>query len=323
MGHRGGTGGAVAGDDVDHPRRKVGVLQHLGQQQRGQRRGLRRLQHDGVAGGQGGGQLPGRHQQREVPGDDLAHDAHRPRLGAGEGVVQLVGPAGVVEEVRRRQGQIHVAGLLDGFAAVERLQHGELPGPLLQQPGDAVQVARPHAARRVPPSRLVGLAGRQHPPVDVLGPPDGERRQRLAGGGVHGGRRLLAAGWGHLAADEQPVVVGQTHQVGVLGRRGVGGRAEVRQRGRHPLGDLGAGGGVGPGGGQVVAGVAHRLTPPSCPAAGSRRCPGGPAAAARRSAGWRRRCGTGRGAATATPASRPSPPGTARTAWPCGCRRPP
>ena len=304
MGHGGGPGGAVAGDDVDHARRKIGVLQHLGQQQSRQRRRLGRLEHDGVAGGECGGQLPGGHQQGEVPGDHLPHHAERPGCCAGEGVVQLVGPAGVVEEVGRRQRDVHVAGLLDGLPAVEGLQHGELPRPLLQQPGDAIQVARTHAARRVPPVRLVGLAGRAHRPVDVLGPADGERRQRLAGGGVHGGRQLLAAGGHHLAADEQPVVVVQMHQVGALGRRGVGGGTEVGRSRREPLGHLGGGCAVGSRGGQVVAGVAHRLTPPSCRAAGSRPCPVGPVAAARRSGGWRPLCGTDRGAATAAPASR-------------------
>ena len=47
-------------------------------QQRGHRRGLGRLQHRGVAAGERGRELPGRHQQREVPGHDLA----RPRRAA-------------------------------------------------------------------------------------------------------------------------------------------------------------------------------------------------------------------------------------------------
>ena len=41
------------------------------------------LQHHGAARGQRRRELPGRHQQREVPGNDLAHDADRlrPRIG--------------------------------------------------------------------------------------------------------------------------------------------------------------------------------------------------------------------------------------------------
>ena len=43
-----------------------------------------------------------------------------------ERVLELVRPAGVVEEVRRRERQVDVAGLLDRLAAVERLEDGEL-----------------------------------------------------------------------------------------------------------------------------------------------------------------------------------------------------
>ena len=70
-------GVAGAGDDVDDARRQVGLLADLGEQQRGQRRGLGRLEHDGVAAGQRRGDLPRQHQQREVPRDDLAGDAER------------------------------------------------------------------------------------------------------------------------------------------------------------------------------------------------------------------------------------------------------
>ena len=75
-----------------------------------------------------GRDLPGQHQQREVPRDDLAGHAERLRVGAEAGVLQLVGPAGVVEEVRGGQRHVDVAGLLDRLAVVDRLQHGELAG---------------------------------------------------------------------------------------------------------------------------------------------------------------------------------------------------
>ena len=75
------AGLAGAGDDVDHARRQVGLLADLGEQQRGQRRGLGRLEHDRVAGGQRRRDLPGQHEQREVPRDDLAGHAQRLRVG--------------------------------------------------------------------------------------------------------------------------------------------------------------------------------------------------------------------------------------------------
>jgi len=42
------------------------------------------------------------------------------------GVVELVGPACVVEEVRRGQRDVDIARLLDRLAVVQALQDGEL-----------------------------------------------------------------------------------------------------------------------------------------------------------------------------------------------------
>ena len=60
-------------------------------------------------------------------------DAERPRPAVRERVLELVGPARVVEEVRRRERQVDVARLLDRLAAVERLGDGELARALLDQ----------------------------------------------------------------------------------------------------------------------------------------------------------------------------------------------
>ena len=156
-----------AGDDVDHAGRQVGLLADLGEQQRGQRRGLGRLEHDGVAAGQRRRDLPRQHQQREVPRDDLAGDAERPRVRPEAGVLELVGPAGVVEEVRRRQRDVDVAGLLDRLAVVDRLQHGELAAALLDDPGDPEEVLAPLPARHPAPDPVVGPAGGPDGRVDV------------------------------------------------------------------------------------------------------------------------------------------------------------
>ena len=74
-------------------------------------------------------------------------------FGAEARVVELVGPAGVVEEVRRGQRDVDVAGLLDRLAVVERLQDGELAGALLQEPGDAEQVLAAVGRRASAPRR--------------------------------------------------------------------------------------------------------------------------------------------------------------------------
>ena len=131
------------------PGRQVGLLADLGEQQRRQRRGLGRLEHHGVAAGQGGGDLPGQHQEREVPRDHLAGDAERLGVRPEPGVLELVGPAGVVEEVRGGGRDVDVARLLDRLAVVDRLQHRDLAGPLLDDPRDPEEVlarARPRSS---------------------------------------------------------------------------------------------------------------------------------------------------------------------------------
>ena len=83
---------AEAVDDVEHAgRQEVGDQLH--QHQDAERRLLGRLEHDAVAGGERRRQLPGRHQQREVPGNDLADDAERLVEVIGDGVVVDLGDA--------------------------------------------------------------------------------------------------------------------------------------------------------------------------------------------------------------------------------------
>ena len=163
------------------PGRQVGLLADLREQQRGERGGLGRLEHHGVAAGQGRGDLPGQHQQREVPRDDLA--GHAQRRAAVAGVLQLVGPAGVVEEVRGDGRDVDVARLPDRLAVVDRLQDGELAAALLDDPGDPVEVLRALAARHRAPDPVVGLAGGLHRAVHV-----GVVRLRDLGEDLLGGR---------------------------------------------------------------------------------------------------------------------------------------
>src|SRR5690606_41487106 len=57
--------------------------------------------------------LPRRHQQREVPGNDLTGDTQRVGRVAVGRVAQLVGPTRVIEEVLRGEGNVEVARLAD------------------------------------------------------------------------------------------------------------------------------------------------------------------------------------------------------------------
>ncbi len=162
------------GHDRDDAGRQLRLLEDLGEDERGQRRRLGRLQHAGVAAGERGRQLPGGHQQREVPGHDLGGDAERRGLAAADSIRELVGPARVVEEVRRGQRHVHVARLADRLAAVHRLDDRELTRTLLDQARDpeevlaALEPAQRGPARLGRPCRLdrarAGPPRRRRPP---------------------------------------------------------------------------------------------------------------------------------------------------------------
>ena len=72
----------------------------LGQHERGDRRGVGRLEHHGVAGGQGGGDLPDGHHQRVVPRGHLG--AHPDRLAPD--------PGGVAGQVLARRAALEDPG---------------------------------------------------------------------------------------------------------------------------------------------------------------------------------------------------------------------
>ena len=166
--HESGAGGTRTRDDVDHTRRKIGLLQDLSEDQRRERRGLRGLEHDGVPCGQGGGELPCEHQQWEVPGDDLPGDTERARVRSEPGVVELVGPARVVEEPGCDEGHVDVAALLDRLAVVEALGDRELTSPLLHETGDAEQVLAPITTAHLRPGLVVCATGGGDRAIDVL-----------------------------------------------------------------------------------------------------------------------------------------------------------
>ena len=80
-------------------------------------------------------------------GHDLADDPERRDLARDDPVAELVGPAGVVEEVRRRERDVDIARFAQRLAAVERLDDRQLARPLLDQPRDPEQVLAAFAVR--------------------------------------------------------------------------------------------------------------------------------------------------------------------------------
>ena len=136
----------------------------------------------------------------------------------GEGVLQLVRPAGVVEEVGGRQRQVDVARLLDRLAAVQRLGHRQLAASLLEDAGDPEEVLGP--ARRLP-GRPLGKcpARRLDGERDVLGAALRDLGQRLLAGRRKGREPLAGARLHHVAADEEAVALLEVHDLARLRRR--------------------------------------------------------------------------------------------------------
>ena len=203
---------AEAGDDVDHAGGEPGLHGQLAHAQGGERGLLGRLEHDGAAGGQRGAPLPGDHQHREVPGDDLPGDAHRLAAGVAEVpaadrdrlAVDLVGPAGVVAEAVDHQRQVGMAALADRLAVVQGLELGQLVDVRFDQVGELVH--QPPAVAGVglaPGARVKRLPRRLDGAVDVGGVALGDLGDDLLGRRVDRGERLAAVAVDPLAVDQQ------------------------------------------------------------------------------------------------------------------------
>jgi hypothetical protein len=141
---------AEAVDDVDHARRDQAGDQLDDLEDRGGRL-LGGLEHHGVARRQGRRQLPRGHQDREVPRDDLAHDAERLVEVVGDGLVvklgerALLGPdgRGEVTEVINGERQVSRERLAHWLPVVPGLRHGQRLEVPLDDVGDLEQDGGP------------------------------------------------------------------------------------------------------------------------------------------------------------------------------------
>jgi hypothetical protein len=125
--------GAVAGDDVHHARRQVGLGADLGQRSAESgvvSAGLSTIVlpaasagaifHAAISSGKFHGTI-----------EPTTPSAVRLRAAA-RGVLELVGPARVVEEVRRGHRHVEVARFLDRLAVVERLERRRVRASALE-----------------------------------------------------------------------------------------------------------------------------------------------------------------------------------------------
>ena len=152
-----------------------------------QRRLLGRLEHDAVAGGECRGQLPRRHQDREVPRNDLPDDAERLVEVIGDGrLVDLrqraflrADAAGEVAEVVDGERQVGGHRLADRLAVVDRLDGGQGRQVVLDAVGDLEQHGGAGGGSRLAPGVGGGVGGVERL-VDVLGGRAGDLADELA-----------------------------------------------------------------------------------------------------------------------------------------------
>ena len=195
---------------VEHTRRATGLDEQFGEQQGGQRRLFRGLQHYGVAGGQGRGHLPAGHHERVVPGNHTTDHAERFTQGVVEGLyggvrdrtLHFVDEFAEIAHRERGLRNVHAGHFAHWLAHGEGVQQGEAGGVGI----DEVCPARhdPHAiagGHAAPTAIGMGLLGGGDGQVDIGGVARGDLAQRLAGGRVH--QRVAAVARGHLLAVDE------------------------------------------------------------------------------------------------------------------------
>ena len=180
---------AEAVDDVDHAGRQQ-VANQLHQHHDGGRRLLGGLHHHAATGGQRGRQLPRSHQQREVPGNDLADHADRlMEVVCNRGFVDLGDAAflradGAREVAEMVDGQRNVGrhGFAQRLAVVDGFGDGQRLQMLLHAVGDLQQDVGALGDRGLGPGGLCGVGGVQGA-VHILGVGLGDLGEGLAGDG--------------------------------------------------------------------------------------------------------------------------------------------
>ena len=211
-------GRAVGRDDVDRAGGEADLGRELGDPQHAERRLRVRLEDDGATGRERRRELPDRHEQRVVPGDDLRADADRLlQRVAEQRAADRVRAAGdraddraEEAEVLDRAGQLGLDGR-DRLADVARLELRELLAVRDDRIGQRVQQAGALVRRRLPPWAVQRGARGVDCTVDVgLA---GHRRagQRLAGGRLVEVADLARRGLDDLAPDEEPVLLTRRH----------------------------------------------------------------------------------------------------------------
>ena len=203
MGHDHLTHSTVSRQDVDDSLWQAGLLADLRKEKGRQRSVLSGLEHHRVTHCDGGGYLPGQHEEGEVPGNDLSRHPVGPV--AGHLFFHQLGGPGVIIKMPGNERNVDVPAFPDGLAVVEALEDGEEPGVFLHQSGQGVEVLGPLGSAYALPlglSQVGGLYG----PVDVLPAGLADGCQDLAIGRVAGRKGFPSRRLGRFPVDEETEV---------------------------------------------------------------------------------------------------------------------
>ena len=145
---------AATGDDVDDACRKH-VIENFTQHEKRKRRRGRRLDHHRVACGQCRSNLPGPHQQREVPWNDLADHADRFTQNHGERIfidhdgfaLVCAQAARKIAEMIRRQRNVDERRFANRLAVILSFNGSQLLGAFVDLVGNLEQKRRTFCRR--------------------------------------------------------------------------------------------------------------------------------------------------------------------------------
>ena len=166
---------AESGDDVNDTRGEASFLDQLGGIETGERGLLGGLDHNGVTSSHGGTDLPGPHEDREVPGNDLTADTNGLMAGVGQSLGvgvnglagDLVGPATVVAQAVGGVANIQL-GHGHGLTIVKGLDGSQSVDIPLEEVGQLSEHAATLGGGHLTPGALEGLAGGGDGNVDIL-----------------------------------------------------------------------------------------------------------------------------------------------------------
>lgn len=176
VGRHGSTGDtANAGDDVDDTWWEASLDDELANIEGGERGLLSGLEDDGVSRGDDGADLPGEHEQGEVPGDDLATDADGLMAGVVEGLgigvdnlaVDLVCPAAIVSDTAGSVGNVDLSDG-EGLAVVKGLDGSQGIAMLFHQVSQLDEHAATICWGDMFPGSVEGGTGSGDGDIDVL-----------------------------------------------------------------------------------------------------------------------------------------------------------